>query len=220
MPVPAPVVDLSPTLLKQLAFDRLQEAILAGQLHPGERLFDAGLQSWLGVSRAPLRQAIEQLALVGLLEVRPNRYTKVATRSVGEALDALRALREFARSVLATSGVSRCSCAVLDQLQLAGRALSREGITGAFWARFVEGLTTLARETANPFVCLTLETFGPTLEYKLAALGDPTDIATMGVSLSEFVRALQGGKALPAAGAMERLFAAATPTSRNVGGSG
>ena len=220
MPIPAPAVDLSPTLLKQLAFDRLQQAILDGQLHPGERLFDAGLQSWLGVSRTPLRQAIEQLALVGLLEVRPNRYTKVTTRTAEEATDALRAFREFSRAVLSTAGDSPCSNAVVEQLQLAGQSLSREGLSGMFWARLLEAFTTLARQAANPFVCLALETFGPTLEYKLVALPEPTDAATMGVSLAEFVRALQGDKAARAQGAMERLFAAAAPISRNVGGSG
>jgi len=216
MPVPAPAVDLTTTLLKQLAFDRLREAILDGQLHPGERLFDADLQSWLGVSRTPLRQAIEQLALVGLLEVRPNRYTKVAARTAGEAVDALRALREFSRAVLATSGASPCSSAVLEQLQFASGSLSREGLSGAFWACLLTGFTTLARQAANPFVCLALETFGPTLEYKLAALAEPADLATMGVSLSELVRALQSGKAVQAQGATERMFAAASPTARNV----
>jgi DNA-binding GntR family transcriptional regulator len=54
-------------------------AILDGTLQPGERLRDDELTAWLGTSRAPIREALGHLAEVGLVEMSPNRYTRVAT---------------------------------------------------------------------------------------------------------------------------------------------
>lgn len=57
---------------------RLGEAILDGRLPPGERLRDHELADWLGVSRTPVREALQRLERVGLVEVSPNRYTRVS----------------------------------------------------------------------------------------------------------------------------------------------
>ncbi|MCU1528986.1 MAG: hypothetical protein JWP75_2749 [Frondihabitans sp.] len=56
-------------------------AILDGTLQPGERLRDDELTAWLGTSRAPIREALGSLAEVGLVEMSPNRFTRVATIS-------------------------------------------------------------------------------------------------------------------------------------------
>lgn len=56
-------------------------AIVDGTLQPGERLRDDELTAWLGTSRAPIREALGHLAEVGLVEMAPNRYTRVATVS-------------------------------------------------------------------------------------------------------------------------------------------
>ena len=65
--------------LKEMAVARIKHAILTGEFQPGERLNDAKLQTWLGISRTPLREALGELTRVGLIETEPQRYTRVAT---------------------------------------------------------------------------------------------------------------------------------------------
>lgn len=63
--------------------DRLAEsvadAIIAGTLHPGSRLDEHGLAGRYGVSRTPVREALRQLAAMGLVEIRPRRGAVVAS---------------------------------------------------------------------------------------------------------------------------------------------
>ncbi|WP_238147501.1 MULTISPECIES: GntR family transcriptional regulator [Micrococcaceae] len=80
------------TLLRDTVFQRLREAILDGTLQPGERLNDDEIQKWLGVSRTPVRDALNELSHVGLVEMSPNRYTRVAVPREEEALAALQTL--------------------------------------------------------------------------------------------------------------------------------
>jgi DNA-binding GntR family transcriptional regulator len=56
----------------------LGEAILDGRLAPGERLRDVELAEDLGVSRTPVRDALQRLERCGLVEVSANRWTRVS----------------------------------------------------------------------------------------------------------------------------------------------
>lgn len=56
----------------------LGEAILDGTLAPGEQLRDHDLAERLGVSRTPVREALQRLERIGLVEVSPHRYTRVS----------------------------------------------------------------------------------------------------------------------------------------------
>jgi len=75
-----PFAPLAPrgTALGDEVYARLGEAILDGSLAPGERLRDHDLAEWLGVSRTPVREALQRLERVGLVEVSPHRYTRVS----------------------------------------------------------------------------------------------------------------------------------------------
>lgn len=51
--------------LRDVVFNTLREAILKGELKPGERLMELQLASKLGVSRTPIREAIRMLEAGG-----------------------------------------------------------------------------------------------------------------------------------------------------------
>lgn len=53
--------------------DRIEDEIATGQLKPGERLDEMSLAERFGVSRTPIREALQQLAAGGMVELRPNR---------------------------------------------------------------------------------------------------------------------------------------------------
>lgn len=78
MTVPLIAIEPRGTVLGDEVYARLGEAILDGRLAPGERLRDQELAEWLGVSRTPVREALQRLARTGLVEVSPNRFTRVS----------------------------------------------------------------------------------------------------------------------------------------------
>jgi GntR family transcriptional regulator, carbon starvation induced regulator len=65
--------------------DRLREAILRGELAPGEKLTAAALAARWSVSPTPLREAFQRLAAEGLVELRPQRGARVATATIRDA---------------------------------------------------------------------------------------------------------------------------------------
>jgi DNA-binding GntR family transcriptional regulator len=81
----------SPSLV-ELTLRRLRHEILSGALAPGERLVEEHLTHRFGTSRAPLREALRQLAEQGLIEHLPRRGVRVAELSAADA-DELFALR-------------------------------------------------------------------------------------------------------------------------------
>lgn len=59
----------------------IEDAIAWGQRLPGERLDEQQLADEFGVSRTPVREALQQLASAGLVELRPRRGAFVAVPS-------------------------------------------------------------------------------------------------------------------------------------------
>jgi DNA-binding GntR family transcriptional regulator len=73
--------ELESASLVELAVLRLSREILGGKTDPGERLIEEQLTRRLGISRAPLREALRLLAQQGLVEHVPRRGARVATLS-------------------------------------------------------------------------------------------------------------------------------------------
>lgn len=88
-----------PGSLRDYAYRQLRDAIVSGELAPGERLRDPELEAWLGVSRTPIREAIARLETAGLVQTRRAKQTVVAPLDTRSALAAQRiaaALHELA----------------------------------------------------------------------------------------------------------------------------
>ncbi|MET8281612.1 GntR family transcriptional regulator [Micromonospora sp. NPDC005174] len=97
----APTMDgeLESVSLVDLAVSRLTRDILSGKSDPGERLVEEQLTRRLGISRAPLREALRLLAQQGLVEHVPRRGVRVATlsdRDVRELYELRDVLERFA----------------------------------------------------------------------------------------------------------------------------
>lgn len=85
--------------LRDVVFHTLREAILKGELKPGERLMELQLAAKLGVSRTPIREAIRMLELEGLAVTMPRKGAQVARMTEKDMEDVLqirRALDELA----------------------------------------------------------------------------------------------------------------------------
>ncbi|WP_427383987.1 GntR family transcriptional regulator [Janibacter sp. G56] len=86
MPIPAESDRALPrSLLRDDAYLALRTGIIDGTFAPGERLNDAELGRWLGVSRTPIREAIGRLERAGLVQSKPGSYTRVSPLDVREA---------------------------------------------------------------------------------------------------------------------------------------
>ena len=85
--------------LRDVVFNTLREAILKGELKPGERLMELQLAAKLGVSRTPIREAIRKLELEGLVLMIPRKgaeVAKISEKSLRDVLEVRRSLEELA----------------------------------------------------------------------------------------------------------------------------
>ena len=79
--------------LREVVFNTLREAILTGELEPGEHLMEVKLANKLGVSRTPIREAIRKLELEGLVVMTPRRSAEVAKITKEDLVDVLEVRR-------------------------------------------------------------------------------------------------------------------------------
>ena len=87
--------------LRDVVFNTLRQAILKGELEPGERLMEIQLAERLGVSRTPIREAIRKLELEGLVLMIPRKgaeVAKISARSLRDVLEVRRAWRSWPSS--------------------------------------------------------------------------------------------------------------------------
>lgn len=75
--------------MSEHVYRRLRDAIVDGELRPGERLRDAELAEDLGTSKTPVRHALARLAEQGLVEIQRNRATRVAPLDLDQIRDAI-----------------------------------------------------------------------------------------------------------------------------------
>jgi DNA-binding GntR family transcriptional regulator len=100
-PVPHPRVESARPVVQRASvrgqiLDALRTALVAGELAPGQVYSAPVLGERFGVSATPVREAMQQLALEGAVEVVPNRGFRVVRRGTRELaeLAEIRALLE------------------------------------------------------------------------------------------------------------------------------
>ena len=86
----------SSQLRRELAYTRIKDALHYADLTPGEALSETRLSRLLGISRTPIREALQQLAQEGLVKIIPGQAVTVASPSLPDVLNAvhMRALLE------------------------------------------------------------------------------------------------------------------------------
>lgn len=86
-------------LLRDRAYEAIKAAVVDGVLAPGQTIRDLDLAESLGLSRAPVREALARLADEGLVESKPQTWTRVTPLIVSEvraAATVVRAMHEVA----------------------------------------------------------------------------------------------------------------------------
>ncbi len=101
--------ELDRVLLKEQAYERVKELIQTGVFPPQSALSERQLASRLGMSKTPIRVALENLERQGLVTVAPQRgilVRELSAREIGELFDVRLAVEPFAISQLAARGLT------------------------------------------------------------------------------------------------------------------
>ncbi|GAA4029515.1 GntR family transcriptional regulator [Actimicrobium antarcticum] len=105
---------------------KIADDIVLGRFEPGSRLDEAMLAGLFGVSRTPVREALKQLAIQGLVVSRPNRGSIVAALTPEQRDRMFEAIGEL-EAACARHAAIRMSMAERDHL-CALHAQSREAM--------------------------------------------------------------------------------------------
>ncbi|MEV6650861.1 GntR family transcriptional regulator [Streptomyces sp. NPDC051219] len=124
-----------PAPLRQAVYDALIELIISGSLQPGQHLVEAELAQHLGVSRQPVREALQRLHTDGWVDLRPAQGAFVHSPTEEEAAQLL-----SVRAVLETHSA-----------QLAAQNAEPEDVEH-LWTLHQEGVDALAGGDAERLV--------------------------------------------------------------------
>lgn len=121
-------LDLMPRTLPRELSDRLREMIIRGELEPGAKINERALCDLFGVSRTPLREAMQTLAAEGLVEIRPRRGAAVTALTVAD----LEEVFPIMGALEALAG--RLACARAEPSEIAAARKHHDAMTAAYRA--------------------------------------------------------------------------------------
>jgi DNA-binding GntR family transcriptional regulator len=102
--------------LTERVFVQLQNDILNGRYQPGDSLVEMRLSEDMGVSRTPVREAIRQLELEGLVQSLPNRGA-VVTGITSKDIEDIYTIRMLIEGLAARWAAEKITSAELDELK-------------------------------------------------------------------------------------------------------
>lgn len=112
--------------LNNVVADALRDAILSGQFKPGDRLPEPQLADMFGVSRNPIREALQVLSNEGLVEISPRKGARVPLMSYDELAETIE-LRAELEGISARAAARHCD----GETRRALSALLKDGAAAA-----------------------------------------------------------------------------------------
>jgi DNA-binding GntR family transcriptional regulator len=169
-------VPFTRVILRDQVRDVLLARVMSGEYPPGSRLVETRIAQELGVSQAPVREALRDLEQLGCVEYAPFRGSSVRALSVADLLEAfpVRSVLEALACRLAAERITDAQLERLDALIAAMRAAADDpraesAADSEFHATIVEaaGNATLSRQWsqllphARTFISMTLPASTP-----------------------------------------------------------
>lgn len=88
--------------LGERAYKTLEQKIVTGELEPGHWFTESGIGALLGISRTPVREALQRLSRTGLVEIVPRRGFRITTINAFDQLALLAFRRNVERFITTT----------------------------------------------------------------------------------------------------------------------
>ena len=168
--------------LRDVVFNTLREAILKGDLKPGERLMELQLASKLGVSRTPIREAIRMLEQEGLAVTTPRKGAEVAKMTLKDMEDVLE-IRDALDELAVRIACQKISDEQLRQLEDMKKILEKSTQTGNV-KKIAEADVTfhdvIYEATGNPKLVTLLNNLREQVyRYRVEYIKDPKNYPTL-----------------------------------------
>lgn len=157
--------------LRHAVHSELRRQIIVGELAQGERLLEDQIAAELGVSRNPVREALQALAQDGFVELLPRRGARVAIVSAHRAAE-LFEVRQVLEGLVARLAASRRDehqLVTLHRLVARGLSAARTHDTVALPALNTEFHRALAATAANDILTDTLTHLADLIEWVYAS---------------------------------------------------
>ena len=123
-----------PGPLRERVYEALLELITTRALRPGQHLVESELAGQLGVSRQPVREALQRLNTEGWVDLRPAQgaFVHEPTEDEADQLLTVRTLLEAEAARLAAAGAGPDGVAALEEVCATGeRAVLDDDVDGA-----------------------------------------------------------------------------------------
>ena len=132
----------------------IEDAVIAGEFRPGDRLDEASLAERFGVSRTPIREALLQLGAEGFIDVRPRRGAIVSVPSPTGLFEMFETMAEIESACgrLAARRLTPESDAAMEAAHRGCEAAAREGDSEKYYAVNRDFHEAIYRASRNSFL--------------------------------------------------------------------
>lgn len=173
--IDAPPLGDTHRSLRELVADAIRERIVTGRLAPGQRLVERTLGEELGVSRVPIRDALNVLKGEGYVTAQPRRgvfVTQLSRQDIAELFDVREALEVLAVRLATEQGTDAEVRRLRRVVQEADRAIAASDtpLVGRCNQKFHDLITTMAH---NALLASLLEPLEGRLHWLLRQNDDP-----------------------------------------------
>jgi DNA-binding GntR family transcriptional regulator len=159
MPIPTEITTIDRRSARHAVFEQLERWIEEGVLEPGEPIKDSEIAARFGVSRTPVREALQMLEQRGAVEMLPGRMTRVievTPQDIALLYGPLSALQAFA----AEMGTTRAGPADVEVMtehneRLAAAVDTHDAVAARDADRDFHDV--LVRLAANPYLSAAME---------------------------------------------------------------
>lgn len=146
-----------PSNLTTLAYNSIKEYVLEGRLDENSRLTEEFLSKQLGISKSPIREALNRLETEGLIRIEPRKgayLRRLSTEEVANLYDLREALETH---VVRTAKLNPALVSELQQSLKRQRAFLKSNDRAHYIEEDVHFHAALAQATGNAHLCAVLE---------------------------------------------------------------
>ncbi|HET9415961.1 MAG TPA: GntR family transcriptional regulator [Candidatus Limnocylindria bacterium] len=195
---------LARSVLSAQVKDKMLQWILEGQLRPGARIIETRVARELGTSQAPVREALRDLATLGLVEMHPYRGARVREPAPDELVEAMEVRGEL-EAMAARSAVRRITDADLERLEAILEGMRASAARGDAHAQAIQNLafhTHVVSASGNLTIQRLWTMLEPFARSYLTATVPGADLVWLAERHAAVVEALRSGDPDRAAEAM------------------